>query len=76
VKRDPIMERDHFAAGFGVGAVGVVEERWVEKAGDEDGEPEKKDGEVRRPVAAGCDAHAGPFDETRLETVGLDASNM
>ena len=48
VEGDPIVEGDHFAACFGVGAVGIVEERWVEEAGDEDGEPESENREVGR----------------------------
>src|SRR5580693_2196421 len=76
VERDPVVKREHFAAGFGVGAVGVVEERRMEEAGDEDGEPEKEDGEVGRPVAARRKVHARTRVETLLDGVGLGASNI
>ena len=45
VERDPVVERDHFAAGFGVCAIGIVEQRGMKQAGDEDGDPEKKNRE-------------------------------
>src|SRR5580704_6794552 len=76
VERDPVVKREHFAAGFGVGAVGIVEERRMEEAGDEDGEPESENREIRRPVAAGRKVHARTRVETLLDGVGLGASNI
>ena len=70
------MKREHFAAGFGVGAVGIVEERGMGKAGDEDGEPEKEDREERGPGAAGGEGHARTGVEAGLDGVGLGASGI
>ncbi len=76
VERDPVVEREHFAAGFGVGAVGIVEQRWMQQAGDEDGKPEKKNCEIGRPLTTGCDRHEWARIETGLDGVGLGASNI
>ena len=76
VERDPVVKGEHFAAGFGVGAVGVVEERWMEETGDEDGEPEEEDCEIGRPVAAGGEGHARTGIETGLDGVGLRAADI
>ena len=73
VERDPVVESDHLAAGFCVGAVSVVEEGWMKHARNEDGEPEKKNCEIGRPMAAGRDAHARTYSETRLDRVSLSA---
>ena len=76
VERDPVVKGEHFAASFGVSAVGIVEERWMEEGGDEDGEPEEKNCEKRCPVATGSDGHARTWSETRLDSVGLRAGDI
>lgn len=71
VERDPVVKREHLAAGFGVSAVGVVEHRRAEQTGDEDGGPQKENREKRRPLSSGRDAHARTRVETKLDRVGL-----
>ena len=71
VERNPVVKREHLAAGFGVSAVGIVEQRRAEQTRDEDGGPQKENREKRRPLPSGWDAHARTRVETMLDRVGL-----